>query len=66
MTLAASRHRLDQDGRRRLAEARTDLSSSLNDFPATARSYYELLVPLADAALGSTGWNTVELPFLGS
>ena len=49
--LAASRHRLDQDGRRLLAEARTDLSSSLNDFPATAQSYYELLVRLAEMLL---------------
>ena len=34
-----------------LAEARTDLSSSLNDFPATAQSYYELLVRLAEMLL---------------
>jgi hypothetical protein len=53
--VAASRHRLVQDGTRRLFEARARLSSSLDEFPATAWSYYELLVPLADAALNSAG-----------
>jgi hypothetical protein len=53
--VAASRHRLHQDGTRRLVEARAGLSSSLDEFPARARSYYELLVRLADAAINSAG-----------
>lgn len=52
--LAASRQSLDEDGRRLLAEARAELASSLTEFPATARPYYELLVRVADLALDST------------
>jgi hypothetical protein len=44
---------LPPEDRQRLAHARDELSRSIGAFPVEARSYYQQLVDLADAALSA-------------